>query len=156
MVVHTVNKVAYRKHHFTTCCGMWNRIYNFLSVHGNNTTSYKSEMENITIISDSLCISAYRWTSIIGWGLYVLHRSILGILDWVYNEWEKCFKSGGVIGRHGKTILPVPLQTNVIRYLRTSRLPWFPQTLVAERDGGRIEPNEEQSLRSNLVTKVKQ
>lgn len=77
----------------------------------------------------------------LGWGLYVLHRCIR--YTCVY-EWEKCFESGGVIGRHSKTKLPVPLQTNVIRYLRTSRLPWFPQTLVAERDGGRIEPNEEQ------------
>ena len=31
-VVYTVNKVAYRKHCFTTSCDIWNRIYNFLLV----------------------------------------------------------------------------------------------------------------------------
>ena len=33
MVVFTVNKIAYSKH-FTTSCGIWKRIYNFLSVYG--------------------------------------------------------------------------------------------------------------------------
>ena len=32
MVVFTVNKVVDRKHHFTTSCDIWNRIYGLLSV----------------------------------------------------------------------------------------------------------------------------
>ena len=45
-----VNKVAYRKHHFTTSCGVWIRMYNFLSVYGKYyspvTIETRVEVEN--------------------------------------------------------------------------------------------------------------
>ena len=50
-IVYTVNKVTHRKHHFTTSCGIWNRMYNFLSkVIPTSYYTNKGEVENVMVI----------------------------------------------------------------------------------------------------------
>ena len=76
--VYTVNKIIYTKH-CTTSCGIWNRIYNFLSVYGTeSTTSCQYMTTSCQYMEQNLQLPVSIW-KIIGVSLSEPHTSVTAL-----------------------------------------------------------------------------